>query len=276
MNEFESPPPGAIPIFVISFNRGEYLSRVIESYKAQDIAVDVIIHDNGSTDEDTLEVLAELSSAGLKVYRGAAISSPEELNDVAQSVARYCSKTGYAGPYVVTDCDVELSGTRTDALRTYLEMLDRFTDAECVGPMLSIADIPRSYPLFHRVMARHISQFWGREPEWAELRAGRVAYLKHRIDTTFAVHRAGSTFRRLKEGMRVYHPFEAKHLDWYVSKRSPTPYHRTSSPAISHWDSETQFARHEAMRGAELNYIVVEGEIGQLRTVIKSTIDNPS
>lgn len=150
---------------------------------------------------------------------------------------------------MVTDCDVDLSVTRPDALRIYLELLDVFEDLECVGPMLTIADIPRSYPLFNRVMEKHIAQFWGRQPEWAKVRAGEIAYLRHRIDTTFAVHRAGSTFRRLKEGIRIYHPFEAKHLDWYVGKQDQSGYRATSSPAISHWDKSERILQISGFLG---------------------------
>jgi glycosyltransferase involved in cell wall biosynthesis len=264
-----------LPIFVISFNRGEYLSSVIGTYRKQDIDIEIIVHDNGSSDQQTLDILRQLSSEGVKIYHYSPISFPDELNNVDASLKRYTAETGYCGPYVVTDCDIDFSKTRPDALRLYLELLDIFEDTECVGPMLTIADIPRSYPLFNRVMARHIAQFWGRQPEWTKVCAGEIAYLRHRIDTTFAVHRASSTFRRLKEGIRVYHPFEAKHLDWYVSSQDQSGYRITSSPAISHWDNESEFSRYQTLPDAVLNYTIVEGRMGDLRTVAKSTLDNP-
>ncbi|MFL6721662.1 MAG: glycosyltransferase family A protein [Sphingomonas sp.] len=265
-----------VPIFVISFNRGEYLNRTIKSYRAQNIPVEIIIHDNGSDEPATLELLREFSSAGVKIYRYEPIHQPDDLNNVELSVRRHARETGHGGPYVVTDCDIDLSIARADALRVYIEVLDMFKDVECVGPMLRITDIPKSYPLFNRVMARHISQFWGREPEWANLSVGNVAYLKHRIDTTFAVHRPGSVFRRLKAGIRLYHPFEARHLDWYASHPGSTNYSRTSSPAISHWSNEAGFAEYASFPDCPLNYTVVEGEIGALRTVMRSTSDNPA
>lgn len=264
-----------IPIFIISFNRGAYLKRVIQSYRAQDVDIVIVIHDNGSTDPETLRVLEQLSNSGSKLYRYAAISEPEELNQVNISVQRYARETQYEGPYVVTDCDVDLSEARPDALRTYLELLHRFPDAECAGPMLRISDIPRSYPLFNRVMTRHITQFWARQPEWVDLPIGRVAYLRHRIDTSFAVHRAGSAFRRLKEGIRVYHPFEAKHLDWYVTNEGPDGYRTTSSSAISHWDNQDEFAKYAGLPPVALPYTIVTGELGRLNTVVTHTSENP-
>jgi hypothetical protein len=222
-----------------------------------------------------LAILSNLALSGVKIYRFGAIRNPDELNSVDLSVRRYEHETGYNGPYVVTDCDIDLSPARRDALRTYIHFLQMFEDAECVGPMLTIADVPRSYPLFNRVMERHIEQFWGREPEWADVRNGRIAYLKCAIDTTFAVHRAGSAFRRLKHGLRIYHPYEAKHLDWYLSKNEPTTYRVTSSPEISHWDNEKELSRFAHLLETTLNYTIVEGQIGDLRTAAKSTLDNP-
>lgn len=267
--------PDIVPIFIISFDRGEHLKRVIQSYTAQDIRVEIIIHDNGSTDPKTLQLLSELSAAGTRVYRADPIFQPDELNKVDASVRDFMKETGQDGPYVVTDCDIDLSCARADALRTYLELLEIFDDADCVGPMLRISDVPKSYPLFNRAMSRHIEQFWRHEPQWMTLRGARVAYLKAPIDTTFAVHRRRSAFRRHKQGVRVYHPFEARHLDWYLSSGHQTNYRVTSSPEISHWDNATEFSRYEAEPDAVLNYTVVEGELGDLRAVLKSTLDNP-
>ncbi len=115
--------------------------------------------------------------------------------------------------------------------------------------MLRIADIPASYRLFNHVMNRHIEQFWHKQPERIQTRSGDCAYIEATIDTTFALHREGSKFRRLKRGLRVYHPFEARHLDWYPDAGQDS-YRETSSAAISHWNNSAQFAAFtdEALR----------------------------
>ncbi len=264
-----------IPVFVISFNRGDYLARVIRSYRQQDIAIVVVVHDNGSDDPDTIRILDDLESTGVLVYRYGQITAPDELNGVNRSLEHYMTTSGYRGPYVVTDCDIDLSSSRCDALRAYLEVLDTFDDAECVGPMLTIADIPQNYPLFHRVMARHVAQFWSREPDWVTISGGRTAYLRHRIDTTFAVHRAGTRFRRLKDGIRLYHPYEAKHLDWYVSEDCQNAYRSSSSRAISHWNNDEEFRRYKSDLVPDLSYVIVDGQRSALRTVVRSTADHP-
>ena len=79
------------------------------------------------------------------------------------------------------------------------------------------------------------------------------------IDTTFALHREGSRFRRMKNGLRVYNPFEALHLDWYPHNLE-SAYQKSSSSEISHWnnaDHLEEFAR-EPLRYDQ--YSVVEAD----------------
>ena len=160
--------------------------------------------------------------------------------------------------YVVTDCDVDMSIADPDALRIYTELLQQFPAAECVEPMLRVRDIPREYPLFNRVINRH-RWFWRQSPQWAETSAGRIAILPAPINTTFASHRKGEPFRRLKEGIRVYFPYEARHLDWYVSdtQARASSYHHTSAADISHWDNAGQLQTHgdERLRNGRLIYV---------------------
>ncbi len=56
-----------IPIFVLSFNRGAQLRSVINSYRLQRVPVDVIVHDNGSNNAVTLDVLRALEAEGVQV-----------------------------------------------------------------------------------------------------------------------------------------------------------------------------------------------------------------
>jgi glycosyltransferase involved in cell wall biosynthesis len=249
--------PGRLPIFILSFNRGHFLRRVIDSYLRQTPPIDIIIHDNGSDDPATLEILAELARQGVAIRYHAKIDTPDGLERVDRSIDHYFGWFRRRRRYVVTDCDIDLSAARADALEVYGELLDRFPAAECVGPMLRIADIPRDYRLFNHVMNRHIEQFWHRRPVLFPTRAGECAYIPATIDTTFALHREGSRFKRLRQGIRVYHPFEAQHLDWYPAAGQEA-YRDTSSAAISHWNNAAQF---EAFAGEGLRferYTVVE------------------
>ena len=89
---------------------------------------------------------------------------------------------------------------------------------------------------------------------------GTVAVLPAVVDTTFALHRAGEAFRRLKSGLRVYEPFEARHLDWYLGGEPSAEargYARSSSPEVSHWNNEVENERHRDVRLDYQAYLVV-------------------
>ena len=259
-----------VPIFVISFNRAVCLDRTIASYRRLATPVEIIVHDNGSDQPETLAILQKLEREGVRLYRRGAIREPDELNRVNETVAEYFADWCEPCRYVVTDCDVDLDISRPDALCVFDELLDRFPQAECVGPMLRISDIPDHYPLFNRVMNRHIEQFWCKDPQWAETDKGRFAYLACEIDTTFALHRAGEPFRRLKRGLRIYHPFEARHLDWYADAPLDEGYCGSSSSAISHWNNRAQLAQFATEPLVHQDYKVIEpGPDGALRVALR-------
>jgi len=268
-------PPAAMPLFVISFNRAAFLRQVCDSYRRLAWPVRLVIHDNGSFDRATLDMLAALAAEGAEIVRHGRIITADDLNLVDATVQAYCRRTGYTGPYVVTDCDIDLSVAQPDVLQLYQELLERFPAAECVGPMLRIADVPRRYTLFGEAMARHIDQFWQHEPKWAQTSLGRVAVLPSVIDTSLAVHRGGSAFRRLKAGLRVYHPYEARHLDWYPQRDATDVYRRSSSPLISHWDNDHHRRAFAGAQHPPQPYRIVVGAPGDLRVVTRSTADNP-
>ena len=265
-----------IPVFVISYNRGVMLRDVINSYHHLSTPIEIIIHDNGSDDLETVGILKDLEKDGIKVFRQDKISSPKELNLVDHTVSEFFSGDEPSQNYVVTDCDIDMSSAQPDALDVYQELLNVFPQAECVGPMLRISDIPSAYPLFNRVMNRHISQFWGKSPLWRETLQGKIFYQHATIDTTFAVHRKGAHFRRMKAGIRVYEPYEAKHLDWYLTDILGD-YHSSSSKKISHWNNALEFKKFRKNPLKFFSYKVVKrNKKGGLFIVTKSVqYDNP-
>jgi hypothetical protein len=267
-----------VPIFVISYNRGDTLERTIDSYLRLSGAVEVVVHDNGSDDPATLESLQKLRRAGVTVVGAAKIHDKAELNSVSETIRRHFSGTP-TSDYVVSDCDVDMSIAAPDAVAIYRELLERSPAAQCVGPMLRIRDIPRDYPLFNQVMNRHIKQFWHRHPQWVQTSAGLIATLDAPIDTTFAVHRAGENFRRLKRGIRVYFPYEARHLDWYRTgaDAASDAYAQTSSAAISHWRNSSAREQNEQVALLHEGFFYVGGdELGALTTRRATLSPNPS
>lgn len=243
-------PP--LPVFVISYNRGRLLQRCLQGLRHLARDTQPIIHDNGSTDPATLKVLSDLEREGVRIYRRPAIHAADELNLVNDTVAEFFSDWQEPSRYIVTDCDVDMSAADPRALQLYDELLDTFRVAECVGPMLRIRDISLSHPIYSHVMNRHIEQFWHSPPQWIDVHNfGRVAIRECVIDTTFALHRAGDPFRRLKPAVRVYEPYEAAHLDWYEDYRVlDDTYPDTSHPAVSHWNNrvEAELKANEELR----------------------------
>lgn len=234
-----------MPVFLISFNRGDMLKAVIEGYRRQTMDVEIVIHDNGSDDTATMAILDELAQQGVKVYRGNKIHSPDELNNVHNTIDSYFSSWAEPQRYAVSDCDIDISDAPENMLEVFDKLLDCFPRVDCVGPMLKIDDIPEKYPLRSHVLNRHIEQFWKHDPQIVDLDHRRkIAVQFAKIDTTLAVHRASMPFKRMRDGIRVYPPYEARHLDWYITAHSNDVYMRSSNETISHWRNEKQFKRN--------------------------------
>lgn len=258
------------PVFLISFNRGGMLKQVIAAIRRQTRPTEIIIHDNGSTDPNTLQVLDELEKSGIEVFRYPPITSANDLNQVNETIQAYFSKRGESVRYVVSDCDIDMSVADPRALDVYDELLNNFGSVECVGPMLRIRDIPLNYPLFNRVMNRHIEQFWHSVPTFVQTSVGKIAVLETVIDTTFALHRAGEPFRRLKRAVRVYEPFEALHLDWYITQGEDEFFFDSPGSAISHWNNRTEFLRHRNVLLDYAEYYAVQkNAAGELEAYIE-------
>jgi glycosyltransferase involved in cell wall biosynthesis len=211
------------------------LKHTVEAVRRQARPVEVIVHDNGSTDDDTISALAELERNGVRVYRRNAIQAADQLNETDLTVREYFSDWAEPARYAVTDCDIDMSTASPHAIEVFDELLNRFREIETVGPMLRIRDVNPSYVLFAELMNRHISQFWEREPVFIATSHGQAAFIDTRIDTTFSLHRAGEPFRRGKRALRVYEPYEAAHLDWYPKWSDDKVFADTSSARISHW-----------------------------------------
>jgi hypothetical protein len=246
-----------IPTFLISFNRGAMLERVIGSIKRLNRPTEIIVHDNGSSDPTTLAILDNLEKNGTRVVRREAITSADDLNQVNDTVQEFFANWSEPSRYIVSDGDVDMSVSAPETLDVYDELLNSYRQVESIGPMLKINDIPRTYPLFNQVINRHVEQFWHKQPEWSETSFGPVAFLPTCIDTTFAMQRAGEPYRRLKPALRVYEPYEAQHLDWYIDEIGDGIYSTTSKEGISHWNNKAELEIHQSVQLEHESYFVV-------------------
>jgi len=174
-----------LPIFFISYNRGAFLEEAISAAQRQRRKVEIVVHDNGSTDPFTVAVLKALESEGVKVVRAVATFEPdEEVNRINETIQAYFSNWSEPQPYIVSDCDVDLSAASVDSFDIYSELLNAVPDAQCAGAMLDIGDIPAGHELY------------------LETRFGRIACERAVIDSGLSMHRAGEPFRRPAKGIR--------------------------------------------------------------------------
>ncbi len=227
-----------IPIFVISFNRLGVLKRSIASFRHQSRPIDLVIHDNGSSFEPLLAYLKELEAEGATViHAGKKVSQQDDLNSIADTVKAYF-ETHPACNYVVTDPDIELAAEAPDMLEMCEFVLRSSRPIDAVAPMLRIDDIPDFYPMKDEVIDRHTKKFWSKTPSSFTWRGQEVKFILSRVDTTFAMHRAGVPFERWVMAIRTYAPYWARHLDWYIDTKNltedQTAYLETAS-TVSYW-----------------------------------------
>jgi len=229
-----------IPIFIISCNRLNVLRKAIESYRNSIKApIQLIIHDNSSTYEPLLSYLEEIKNDGALVYKSKEIvDSDEKLNNVAITIQEWFSRHD-APYYIVTDPDIALDSSGGDIIELYAYFLDLHPEINVVGPMwLRIDDIPDYYPLKNEVIRRHTKQFWHKTPHYISWKDSEIAYQDALIDTTFGMYRGGYKFQRLSKGFRVYEPYWARHLDWYINPNEMTDdqvYYMENASRVSHW-----------------------------------------
>lgn len=235
------------PCFLISFNRGRFLKRAIKGLEKQSKKIEIVVHDNGSNDPTTLDILDDLQKGNTIIYRNGPIDSPDDLDRVNETVEDYFKIWAEPQRYLVSDCDIDMTDARDDAIEVFDEALNQLTDLDSVGPMLKISDIPDSYPLRNHALNLHIFQFWGEVPDWFEYGTERLAFLRCRIDTTLGLHRASEPFKRLKKSARFYAPHEARHLDWYISKDEVKASSIQEKKGISHWSDGNWLNDHQSV-----------------------------
>ena len=232
------------PVFLISFNRGTMLRQSVEALRGLRRPPEIVVQDNGSSELLTLQVLADLEQEGVRIFRRSTISDPDELNKVQDTVGEFFADWAEPTRYVVSDCDIDVSIARPEILEVYDELLNVLGHIDCVAPMLRMHDIPRAYPLYNWVHNRYIPVHWLEKPRLLQGSFGQVAYRELGIDTIFGLHRAGEPFRRHKKAARVYEPYAARHLDWYLESIGNDVYGSTSSKALTHWNNSEEYELH--------------------------------
>ena len=257
----ESQKPIKFPHFIISYNRHEYTKKLIATLMNKFGQDQIIIHDNGSDDPATLLFLEEMENFGIQVFRYEKINAPDELNKVDITIQKFFENRTKTN-YVVTDNDIDIEDVDCTFYSVLNELLLSHDNVDVVGPMLKINDVPFVYPLYNHVMNLHINQFWHKMPVIKKSSTyGEVAFQFATIDTTFGLHKAGTSFRRLKRGLRLYSPYEARHLDWYVNTYRELgkneSYATNSCNLTSHWNNREWLEKNKLTPLKHSEYLCV-------------------
>lgn len=232
------PNAKKIPLFILSYNRLTALKRSVHSYLNFVDSSDIVILDKGSCYKPLLEYYLELEQAGAKIIYSTPLERKDSLNDIAIEIEKHKHNHDF-DYYIVTDPDISLEATDPDAIALYIYFLEQFPTVDIVGPMLRIIDIPKDYPAREWCWKRHADQFWRKIPETIEWKNKKIHYQYALIDTTFGLVRSTTPYKRLLNGVRVYKPYEALHLDWYLTESNLTEdqrlYMEKSNPNVAHW-----------------------------------------
>lgn len=262
-----------IPIYIISYNRLDALKKSINSYLKFFQYQDIIIIDNGSDYPPLLEYLSDLKIQGVSVHNNDKLNHVEDLSEKISPIIRKDLVKRKKPPYyIVTDPDILLENVSNDFLEILIHTLKAFPNADVIGPMLTIKDIPKNYPARNKVLQRHIEQFWYKIPKQFKYNEKVIFYQEALIDTTFALHRGNQAFRRLKKGIRLYSPYEAKHLDWYITEDTITSdqlhFLKTTNKEISHWLG-SEFIKQKFEIGYTFMYLVENNSIYKYNLIDK-------
>ncbi len=248
-----------IPIFIISYNRLDALKKAINSYLQLVDYSDIIIIDNNSDYVPLKRYYSILENKGVTVYKNESLKSVEDLNKLWQIIQPEISERN-AAYYVVTDPDIELY---ENVPKNYFDILISFLndDIKIVGPMLTIDDIPEDYPAYFKVLKRHFNQFWRKKPLTYIVDGKKIYYQNAVIDTTFGLLSSHTPYKRLLNGIRLYYPYQARHLDWYITPKNITEdqihFLKTTNKEISHWLGSEYKSKSELTKNLDI-YIVTD------------------
>jgi len=229
-----------IPIFIISCDRLEILKQSIQSYHdCIKTPFEIIIIDFGSTYGPTLEYLKNLEHGKVKVHwKGKVVRSRHFNVHVDEAIQNYFRDHPMSN-YVVTDPDIALDNVDGDILDVYTYLLEKEPEILIVGPMLRINDIPDCYPKKNETF--YYERMFNPpniKIKTIQYKSKAIKYIFAKIDTTFAMNRMGTHWRRYRIAIRVLPPYAARHLEWYLDPKNLTPdqkyYMKHASRQITH------------------------------------------
>jgi hypothetical protein len=229
-----------IPIFIIVHNHYDILQRSLASYeKFIDHPKQFVFHNTNSVYQPTLDFLEERRKKGDLVYH----TNTNHHLSVMNTVREYLSKHPDVKYYILTDPDIELNNCRGNLVETFIYLINKY-NVYSVGTSLKIDDIPDYYPKKKLVLSIPTHKSFHSSPRIKENFEGQEFEITGApIDTTFQLIRASSVDGRFPHTncMRVFEPYDARHLDWYIDPNNMTDcqkFYNENATNISHWNNK--------------------------------------
>jgi len=173
--------------------------KMVENIKRMDKIGRIIIIDNASTAEGTLDWYS--SDKDLIIYR-----SKENLGNTGpwySGIIKSFSSTSY----IVTDPDLDLSIVPSDCMVHMRNVLINRPDLEKVGLSLLTQDVPHDSIYFNY----ELENLYWRCPK------ANWTFIGAAIDTTFCFYSASRLNDYKICGERLLPPYTARHIPWYYN-----------------------------------------------------------
>lgn len=217
-----------IPLFIISYNRLQYLKQMLESLEPYGFS-NIHIIDNKSTYPPLLEYLKSLpchvhfmdKNYGHKVLWNSGL-----FDDIVNN-----------SPYIVTDPDIELNKNMPqNFMQELYRILGEYPHISKVGLAIKIDDLPENEQ--NTLVKQWENAFWQKKT------ADKQELYFADIDTSFALYRPGKLDKNtFYKAMRLAGDFTCRHLPWYAGDTETEEdifYKQTAKADAASWlkDSE--------------------------------------
>jgi hypothetical protein len=199
-----------IPIFIISYNNGWLVEKMVKVLIKKFKNHPIYVIDNGSTNSNTIEILKKLSEMGINVYFFSDNKGPWRV------YSEPSLKLLTSSPFILTDPDLELSNLPDDTLEILLNLLNMYP-AQKIGLALNIFDddlLPGSY-ISGLDIKNWEKQFWKKI-----IKNDNYELYEADVDTTFHIYNPNikTNYRlRLAGDNNKNRQYTIKHLPWHSS-----------------------------------------------------------
>lgn len=220
-------------------NHLDILKRSLASYeKFIDYPKRFVFHNTNSQYKPCLDFLKERELQGDLVYH----TNINHHLSVINTIRKYLSEHPDAEYYILTDPDIELNNAKSNLVETFIYLLNKY-NVYSVGTSLKIDDIPDYYPKKQLVLSIPTHKSFHSSPRIQENFQGQDFEITVApIDTTFQLIRARNIDERFPHAncLRVFEPYDARHLDWYINPNDMTDcqkFYHENATSISHWNN---------------------------------------